>query len=165
VRRLRAADGRQDRRPHDLALGAPRREPAMRYRARRTVAPAVEVPRRAGAQECTVGDRRADVLAPGGFTVELQASPMTAEEVWSRELDWRMRLVWIFDAAAAFSAGRLRVWRSAGQQADGQPVVFGGEWFRRRPPEKRYAWDVSGHVRPSESRAPAAGPSLTSAVT
>lgn len=83
------------------------------------------------------------MLAPGGFTVELQASPMTAEEVWSRELDWRMRLVWIFDAAAAFSAGRLRVWRSAGQQADGQPVVFGGERFRRRPPEKRDAWDVS----------------------
>jgi hypothetical protein len=102
-----------------------------------------------GTQECMVGDRRADVLAPGGFTVGLQASPMTAEEVWSRELDWRMRLVWIFDAAAAFSAGRLRVWRSAGQQADGQPVVFGGERFRRRPPEKRDAWDVSW------SRAPA----------
>src|SRR5580704_16949245 len=71
-----------------------------------------------GTQERKVGGRRADVLAPGGFAVVFQASPLSPAEVWKRELDWKMQLAWIFDARAAFDAGRLRVRRSAGQDVD-----------------------------------------------
>ncbi len=60
-----------------------------------------------GTQEITVGCRRADVLAPGGFAVEFQKSAMTPEEVWGRERDWKGRLVWVFDAQEAFDEGRL----------------------------------------------------------
>jgi hypothetical protein len=60
-----------------------------------------------GSQERAVGRRRADVLAPGGFAVEFQLSPLTAAEVTARERDWGGKLVWIFDAADAYQEGRL----------------------------------------------------------
>ena len=55
------------------------------------------------------GKRRADVLAPGGFAVEFQASPLTAAEVQAREADWDNKLVWVFDAREAFQKGSLKV--------------------------------------------------------
>src|SRR5258706_7776427 len=64
-----------------------------------------------GTQEIAVGNRRADVLAPGGFAVEFQQSPMTPEEVRAREADWKGKLVWIFDAQEAYAEGRLEVRR------------------------------------------------------
>ena len=54
-----------------------------------------------GSQERAVGNRRADVLAPGRFAVEFQRSPLTAAEVTARESDWARRLVWVFDATDA----------------------------------------------------------------
>ena len=67
-------------------------------------------------QERTVGNRRADVLAPGGFTVEAQKSALTAAEVAQREADWKGRLVWIFDAIDACEEGRLTLWRNEERQ-------------------------------------------------
>jgi hypothetical protein len=66
---------------------------------------------REGTQEIAhpLGKRRADVLAPGGFAVEFQASPLTVEEVRAREADWDRKLVWIFDAREAYTTGRLSV--------------------------------------------------------
>ena len=60
-----------------------------------------------GSQERAIGRRRADVLAPGGFAVEFQLSPLTAAEVTAREHDWAGNLVWIFDAAGAYDEERL----------------------------------------------------------
>lgn len=65
-----------------------------------------------GSQERAVGNRRADVLAPGGFAVEFQKSAMTAAEVRAREDDWRRHgLVWVFDATEARGEGRLALSR------------------------------------------------------
>jgi hypothetical protein len=62
-----------------------------------------------GSQEVQVGSRRADVLAPGGFAVEFQASALAAGEVRSREDDWGAQggLVWVFKADKEFAAGRI----------------------------------------------------------
>ena len=69
-----------------------------------------------GTQEVTVGRRRADVLAPGGFAVEFQASALTADEVRAREDDWAAQggMVWVFKADSAFRdrLPRIRVERS-----------------------------------------------------
>lgn len=62
-----------------------------------------------GTQEVTVGARRADVLAPGGWAVEFQASPMTAAEVHAREDDWARRLVWVMDAREQYARGQIEV--------------------------------------------------------
>ena len=62
-----------------------------------------------GTQEVAVGNRRADVLAPGGWAVEFQASPLTAEEVQAREDDWGRKLVWIMHARKAYEEGRLNL--------------------------------------------------------
>jgi hypothetical protein len=64
-----------------------------------------------GSQERTVGRRRADVLAPGGFAVEFQRSPLTGTEVAARETDWDHKLVWVFDAADAYAEERLTLRR------------------------------------------------------
>jgi len=101
-----------------------------------------------GTQERKVGDRRADVLAPGGFAVEFQASPLSRSEVWDRELDWKLKLVWIFDADDAFDSGRLRVRRSAGQDADRLGGFADERRLAGRPAEKRYAWDISWYRAP-----------------
>jgi competence CoiA-like predicted nuclease len=52
-------------------------------------------------------NRRADVLAPGGFAVEFQASLVDAEEVRAREADWGTQggMVWVFRADREFAAG------------------------------------------------------------
>ena len=62
-----------------------------------------------GSQELQVGSRRADVLAPGGFAVEFQASALAAGEVRAREDDWGAQggLVWVFRADKEFAAGRI----------------------------------------------------------
>jgi Competence protein CoiA-like family len=62
-----------------------------------------------GTQEVRVGARRADVLAPGGFAVEFQASALDAAEVRAREDDWGAQgaLVWVFRADREFGAGRI----------------------------------------------------------
>jgi len=67
-----------------------------------------------GSQEVVVGRRRADVLAPGGFAVEFQASALDGEEVRAREEDWAAQggMVWVFRADKEFAAGRIRVWDS-----------------------------------------------------
>jgi hypothetical protein len=67
-------------------------------------------------QDHPSGKRRADVLAPGGFAVEFQASSLTGEEVAAREADWGHKLVWIFDAREAYDKDRLRVMGSGGRQ-------------------------------------------------
>ena len=56
-----------------------------------------------GTQEVKVGRRRADVLAPGGFAVEFQASALTGEEVRAREDDWSAQggMAWVFKADQA----------------------------------------------------------------
>lgn len=48
--------------------------------------------------EVIVGEHRADILIPAGQVVELQHSPMPAEEAWIRENFWGERLIWLFDA-------------------------------------------------------------------
>jgi hypothetical protein len=60
-------------------------------------------------QEIQVGNRRADVLAPGGYAVEFQKSSMTAEEVHGREDDWSTQggVVWIFCAIDEAAGKRL----------------------------------------------------------
>lgn len=62
-----------------------------------------------GSQEVRVGNRRADVLAPGGYAVEFQASSAGAEEVCAREADWAVQggMVWVFRADREFAAGRI----------------------------------------------------------
>lgn len=56
-----------------------------------------------GTQEVKVGRRRADVLAPGGFAVEFQASALTGEQVRAREDDWAAQggMAWLFRADQA----------------------------------------------------------------
>jgi hypothetical protein len=63
-----------------------------------------------GTQERTVGSHRADVLAPGGYAVELQRSPIERAELRRREADWNTQggMVWIFYAIEAAEEGRLR---------------------------------------------------------
>jgi hypothetical protein len=60
-------------------------------------------------QEITVGRRRADILAPGGFAVDFQSSALDSIKVWAREADWAVQggLVWVFRADEAFMAGRI----------------------------------------------------------
>jgi Competence protein CoiA-like family len=56
-----------------------------------------------GTQEVKVGNRRADVLAPGGYAVEFQASALPGEEVRAREDDWATQggIAWLFRADQA----------------------------------------------------------------
>lgn len=68
------------------------------------------------------GKRRADVLAPGGFAVEFQASALTAEEVRAREADWDNKLVWVFDAREAYKKDSLRIMGHGSQRG-----IF---WFK-----------------------------------
>jgi hypothetical protein len=67
-----------------------------------------------GTQEVKVGRRRADVLAPGGFAVEFQASALDRDEVRAREDDWASQggMAWVFKADKEFQAGRIRLQES-----------------------------------------------------
>jgi Competence protein CoiA-like family len=62
-----------------------------------------------GSQEVKVGRRRADVLAPGGFAVEFQASALDVVEVRARENDWGAQggIVWVHRADRELAAGRI----------------------------------------------------------
>lgn len=122
-----------------------------------------------GTQEIAVGNRRADVLAPGGFAVEFQKSPMTPEEVRARETDWKRRLVWVFDAQDAYAEGRLVIRRHPDREAsdayrnvtwahapvrikaatcrslldlDGEQLLYVGKWFDSSP-LRGYGWQVT----------------------
>lgn len=66
-----------------------------------------------GSQEVRVGTRRADVLAPGGFAVEFQASALDTREVHAREDDWAAQggMVWVFRADQEFAMGRITLSR------------------------------------------------------
>jgi len=64
-----------------------------------------------GTQEVKVGRRRADVLAPGRFAVEFQASALDVDKVRSREDDWSGQggMAWVFRAGKEFAAGHIEV--------------------------------------------------------
>jgi hypothetical protein len=125
-----------------------------------------------GTQEIKVGNRRADVLAPGGYAVELQKSPMNADEVHRREDDWSVQggMVWIFcaieeTAEKRISWGRHWAWedrrvlqvtwmhapdrvRSARAPSlldlgDDRLMFVGGWWLSRGGPLTGYGWPVS----------------------
>ena len=68
-----------------------------------------------GSQEQHVGNRWADVLAPGGYSVEFQRSPIDPPEMHRREDDWADQggMIWVFyaiEAAQDRITGRLP-WR------------------------------------------------------
>jgi hypothetical protein len=96
-----------------------------------------------GTQEITVGRRRADILAPGGFTVELQASAMDREEVWARERDWAGQggIVWIFRADRERAAGRITTTSS-----------FAGYEQHVAEPEKHETLDITWSHAPDRVR-------------
>jgi Competence protein CoiA-like family len=124
-----------------------------------------------GTQEVEVGRRRADVLAPGGYAVELQRSQMNAEEVHGREDDWSAQggMVWIFcatkEAEKRISWRRVRAWedrrvlqvtwkyapdrvRSARAPSfldlGNERLLFVGRWrLRHNGPLTGYCWPVS----------------------
>lgn len=100
-----------------------------------------------GTQEVKVGRRRADVLAPGGFAVEFQASALTMEEVHGREDDWAAQggMAWLFRADEEFAAGRITVKESLG--------AYGDDLVK---PENRATLDITWAHAPERVRA--AGP-------
>ena len=103
-----------------------------------------------GSEEVRVGNRRADVLAPGGFAVEFQASSASAEEVRAREADWGVQggMVWVFRADREFAAGRIVLSDS-----------FRGWDASLLKPETRSTLDVTWSRAPERIRA-ARAPSL-----
>jgi hypothetical protein len=96
-----------------------------------------------GTQEVKVGNRRADILAPGGFAVEFQASALTGEEVWDREWDWagQGRMVWVFRADREFAAERINMTRS-----------FAAYEKYLAEPEKRHTLDIAWSHAPERVR-------------
>ena len=97
-----------------------------------------------GSQELSVGCRRADVLAPGGFAVEFQASALDVGEVRAREDDWAAQggMVWVFRADREFAAGRIALSRS-----------FRGWDESLLRPENRATLDVTWSHAPARVRA------------
>ncbi len=97
-----------------------------------------------GTQEIAVGRRRADVLAPGRFAVEFQASALTGEEVWARERDWLIhgRMVWVFRADREHAAGRITMTSS-----------FAGYEKHLAEPEKHETLDITWSHAPERVRA------------
>lgn len=121
-----------------------------------------------GSQERAVGNRRADVLAPGGFAVEFQKSALTGAEVLAREADWKRQLVWIFDAAAAYGERRLELrvnlargpgdayrnirWAHAPERVKaatcttlldlGDQLIYVGKWYDHSPLQG-YGWLIT----------------------
>jgi hypothetical protein len=97
-----------------------------------------------GTQEVRVGRRRADVLAPGGFAVEFQASALDREEVRAREDDWAAQggMAWVFKAEAEFADGRIWVLPS-----------IRGRQSELAKPENRATLDVTWSHAPERVRA------------
>ncbi len=97
-----------------------------------------------GTQEITVGPRRADILAPGGFAVEFQASALERLKVWTRETDWAAHhgMVWVFKADEAFAAKRITMVRS-----------FAGYEKYLSNPEPQTTLDVTWSHAPERVRA------------
>jgi hypothetical protein len=123
-----------------------------------------------GTQEIAVGSRRADVLAPGGYAVEFQASSMSGAEVLAREKDWKRKLIWIFDVRQQYANGQIVLRthpdRKPGDayrnvtysyplervkvatcrvllDLDGERLLYVGKWFDGRRPLQGYGWLVS----------------------
>jgi hypothetical protein len=67
-----------------------------------------------GTQEITVGRHRADILAPGGYAVEFQASALDREKLLAREDDWAAQggMTRVFRADKEFAARRIKTARS-----------------------------------------------------
>jgi hypothetical protein len=97
-----------------------------------------------GTQEVKVGRRRADVLAPGGFAVEFQASALTAEEVRAREDDWAAQggMAWVFKADTEYAAGRIKL--------KGSLAEYGDDLVK---PENRATLDITWAHAPERVRA------------
>lgn len=120
--------------------------------------------------EVAVGNRRADVLTPYGYAVEVQKSALTGEEVRQREEDWKGKLIWIFLAQEAYERpeglefwaanstygkvdwGTLqwkrgpdrvkaaRCWSLLDVGRDN--LIFVGEWTPKSSPLRGYGWSV-----------------------
>jgi len=95
-----------------------------------------------GTQEVKVGARRADVLAPGGFAVEFQASALYPAAVREREDDWAAQggMAWVFRAGKEFAAGHI-----------GVCGAFAGEEHLVKP-ENRATLDVTWRWAPVQVR-------------
>jgi hypothetical protein len=123
-----------------------------------------------GTQEIKTGNRRSDVLAPGGYAVELQKSAMNAAEVHGREADWGSQggMVWIFCAIREMTEQRIRwhrnpwtdqralqvTWSHAPDRVRAaclpsfidlgdDRLLFVGGWRAGSAPLSGYAWPVS----------------------
>lgn len=57
--------------------------------------------------EVRMGDHRADLVGMDGFVVELQHSSIAVQEIAEREAHYGKKMMWLFDARAAFLKGRL----------------------------------------------------------
>jgi hypothetical protein len=122
-----------------------------------------------GTQEKTVGNRRADVLAPSGYAIEFQKSAMSGAGVLAREKDWKRKLIWVFDVSEAREAGRLELrinpskpegdgyrhieWSHALERVraatcqvildlDGENMLYLGKWYESSP-LMGYGWLVT----------------------
>jgi len=64
-----------------------------------------------GTQEVRVGNRCADVLAPGGYAVEFQASALDPADLRAREDDWAGQggMVWVFRADRHYAEERIEL--------------------------------------------------------
>lgn len=133
-----------------------------------------------GTQEIRVGEspgyalyRVADVLAPGKYTVELQASKLLKGPVRERETDWAKQggIVWIFKAIKETDAGRIEWRRPLGSHSDPRRVqlitwknmpdrvkhaqapafldlghdrlLFVGGWYQNTQPRTGWGWPVT----------------------
>lgn len=64
-------------------------------------------------RERVIGAHRADIVLRDGTVVELQHSPISAEEIRERESHYQ-RMLWIFDVSEAFAAERFILRRREG---------------------------------------------------
>jgi hypothetical protein len=97
-----------------------------------------------GTQEVRVGNRRADVLAPGGFAVEFQDWAIDPGELRAREDDWAGQggMVWVFRADRQYAEGRIEVKPSLAR--------FGDDLVK---PENRATVDIRWSFAPARVRA------------
>jgi hypothetical protein len=95
-----------------------------------------------GTQEVKVGRRRADILAPGGYAVEFQASTLDPAEVRTREDDWTAQggMAWVFKADKPAAAGHIDAYGS-----------FAGEEHLVKP-ENRATLDITWRWAPVQVR-------------
>jgi hypothetical protein len=97
-----------------------------------------------GTQEVRVGNRRADVLAPGGYAVEFQDWAIDPVALRAREDDWSGQggMVWVFRADQQYAEGRIEVKPSL--------AGFGDDLVK---PENRATVDIRWSFAPARVRA------------